>query len=142
MDDFLAKPARAEDLAQALSRAPAAQEVHGEIARRLARLDAGLPGLREDVLRELCVYLPAQLQRLVAAQEGGDRAQVALLSHTLRGSVGLVGATRLAALLGQVELAASGAEPRASQPLEEVQEEAALVMELVRALAQEEGCSR
>ena len=127
MDDFVAKPVREEELAAAVSRWTRTDAPIGG-NRRQARAESGHPALPDggDVLdpsvvsglRVLDARVVAQLVEtfsgrtvaLVDELRGGiETADCALVSrtcHTLRGTSATLGASRLAALCGELEVAA------------------------------------
>lgn len=124
MDDYLAKPVRAEDLAAALRRwlpwslrppAPpggmgggrAAPSVPGVDRETLERLRGLADDGAVDVVRDLAgVFHRDATVRLAAmadAEPRGDAAAIGQQAHALKGSSACLGADRMAGLCGELE---------------------------------------
>ncbi len=124
MDDYVAKPVKPEELGEVLERwisepdakAPALEEATdsstaapGSITDLLDR--SALRGLRElggpEFLIELAELflenVPSQLEALRGAIEGDDASSVERMAHTLKGSSGNMGATRMATICAELE---------------------------------------
>jgi CheY-like chemotaxis protein/HPt (histidine-containing phosphotransfer) domain-containing protein len=126
MDDYLSKPIRLDALQQALQRAgiavattlPTAVAVATRApALELAQLAQlrELPGresgtLLDDLIGMVLKDLPPDLQRLQAAVEQRNGAEVAQLAHRLAGSAANIGATGLRQALQDIEYAGRKAE--------------------------------
>ncbi|MFZ0888845.1 MAG: Hpt domain-containing protein [Candidatus Binataceae bacterium] len=63
-----------------------------------------------DFLREMVdlfkAEVPKGVRELGQALDGGDSARVTIIAHTLKGTAGIFGATRMRALAGSIERAA------------------------------------
>ena len=135
MTDYLAKPLHPDDVHAALLRAadamPARDESGGVGGGRhmTAQFDAEivLTAFDGDVndIRELVALVSTSLPRyvndLVEAAGRGDAKTVAALAHTIRGSVGNVGAVRLAGLARDVESTARAGGVLTGRPVEALQ---------------------
>jgi CheY-like chemotaxis protein/HPt (histidine-containing phosphotransfer) domain-containing protein len=115
MDDYLAKPIRMAELADALTRAgsshPAAAPA-GAAASAESPLDAELLGkLRDEVgeeelpaiLETFVAEVSAQLDALGNAIEAGDAVRARRLAHAVKGSGSYLGATELVARCAEIE---------------------------------------
>jgi signal transduction histidine kinase/DNA-binding response OmpR family regulator len=117
MDDFVTKPVRIEDLANALERVPAASPPTPKPAAEYATVSgAALDRLRDlrvpgqpDPLAEIIDLFIQQTPELLADLENACSAlnldALKRTAHTLKGSAGNVGAEQLAALSRELELA-------------------------------------
>ena len=122
MDDFVAKPVDLADLRRVLAAyvvpggsgpAPAADDVLDrarltDLAEQLDDVDL----LRETV-RTYLTELPRRRDALRAAVRADDRDAVLRVSHSLRSSSAMLGATRLAQRCAEVEDTAAEAAPEA-----------------------------
>lgn len=83
-------------MASPLEASPAEPVLDGIVFARLSELGQRLG---EDVLGQvLAIFrakVPAQVREIEAAVAGGDAARVARLAHSIKGSAGNVGASRL-----------------------------------------------
>lgn len=70
------------------------------------QIGKGLPGLRGELVADYLRDAPRQISKLVAALAAKDDAGAAAAAHQLRSGSALLGATRLAQLLSEVEAAA------------------------------------
>ena len=138
MDDYLSKPIRLSELADALARAgrPAASRgaapTDDERARTSTVLDdEQLARLRDEVGEEVLAAMlgtfwqetPAQLDELGRAIEAGDAPGVRRLAHTVRGSGRYLGAAELDERCGELEaLAQAGTLDRAGDLLDAVRD--------------------
>ncbi|MEA3208740.1 MAG: two-component system, sensor histidine kinase and response regulator [Chthoniobacter sp.] len=111
MDDYVSKPVRTADLADALERARlhAAGATPSIDPKSIADL-RGLPEEDgEDLLQRLVAMFqedgPRTLVELGAALERDDVRAVTRLAHTLKGNSGYFGAHRLHELCGEMEMA-------------------------------------
>jgi PAS domain S-box-containing protein len=109
MDGYVAKPIQAQELLEAIERAvppppPAAAETNGPLDWAAARKAVGGD---EDILRELAeVFLatsPRWLEQLRAAVGQRDAAGVRRMAHTMKGSLGQLGATAAYAAAQRLE---------------------------------------
>jgi two-component system sensor histidine kinase/response regulator len=144
MDDYVPKPVKAEELEAVLERwisKPDEDEATVSAAGDGSAtgedpLDRGvLAGLRElqeegepDILIELIELfltdVPPQLVALKEALEAGDARSVGRVAHTLKGSSGNMGATRMTTICSELEaVGASGDLSRAPELLERLEEE-------------------
>jgi CheY-like chemotaxis protein len=148
MDDYVAKPVKAEELEVALKHwvsqgtpeLEASQTASGDgfIREDLEEdpLDRSvLTGLRElqeegepDILNELIELflndVPPHLKTLQEAVEGKDASSIERIAHTLKGSCGNMGATRMAELCEELqEVGGSGDLARAPKLLERLEAE-------------------
>jgi signal transduction histidine kinase/PleD family two-component response regulator/HPt (histidine-containing phosphotransfer) domain-containing protein len=147
MDDYLAKPVRQEDLDEVLGRWVAQEPAEAAIGGVLAKEDSVeheangenraldpevLAGLRdlgdEELLAELAGMFfddaSSRLGELREAVEAGDTAGVGRVAHTLKGSSGNMGATRMSEICAEIEESgASGDLARAPGLLEGLEEE-------------------
>jgi two-component system, sensor histidine kinase and response regulator len=152
MDDYVSKPAKAEDLEAVLSRwiprsEAGSQEAHasfeGEDGAMDSSIDRSIPsldhdvldGLREmqgvgepDLLAELVEIFredaSARLRSLREALERIDAESVKQTAHALKGSAANLGARRMAHIAARIEeLSASGNIKEVTDLLEELQDE-------------------
>jgi CheY-like chemotaxis protein len=143
MDDYLAKPVRQEELDEVLGRwvsredgavvgdgAPEAQETPAENGSVLdPEVLANLRDLGDaELLAELAgMFLDdasSRLQELREAIGAGDAAGVERVAHTLKGSSGNMGATRMSAICAELQdVGGSGDLSRAAGLLEGLEEE-------------------
>ncbi|HWK26813.1 MAG TPA: response regulator [Solirubrobacter sp.] len=125
MDDYLAKPVRAERLDAVLSRWVSGPEPSSDPFGRLvdaARMRAfhvDYPELVDELVELFVQSTPPLLAELRASAAGGDRDAVRRAAHTLRGASQNVGAAFLARLASDIE-ATGEAEPAALDGLERV----------------------
>ena len=128
MDDYITKPVRTTELQAALDRsergaAAAAPPTHADTAApQVASWEAELPELDADVLEELREFVPTggkdpfidlidvfladgpkRMDSLREAIERKDADAIMRAAHLIKGSVGGMGARRLAAVFGQLE---------------------------------------
>jgi CheY-like chemotaxis protein len=125
MDDYVSKPVKPEELGEVLGRwipqpgteASAPEDTDGTGAPGIATdsLDpsvlASLRQLQEDgepdLLAELAALfledVPNQLEALREALEGDDALSVERIAHTLKGSCGNMGATRMATICAELQ---------------------------------------
>ncbi|MFI5937467.1 response regulator [Actinoplanes sp. NPDC051494] len=127
MDDYLAKPVRLDDVAAAFARLSAGQDVAEAFRAGTPATGAADPidGIRArliditaidptDAERAMLAQLltsftdrtPQAVDELEAALRAGDREAVRSRAHTLKGTVGNLGAGALAALFAPLEAAA------------------------------------
>jgi PAS domain S-box-containing protein len=149
MDDYISKPVKLEELEAVLKRWVSEERVPEEATgsaaddRSASRENSEedpldrtvLEGLRElqkegepDILEELIglflADVPSQLVALREALEAGDAPFVERIAHTLKGSSGNMGATRMTAICSELEeVGASGDLSRAPELLEQLNEE-------------------
>ncbi len=71
----------------------------------LRELESSTPGLVTEVVSEFLATAPRHLGALRAASSAADSRTVHEVAHKLKGSCGLLGATEMAAVLGQLERA-------------------------------------
>jgi two-component system sensor histidine kinase/response regulator len=141
MDDYVPKPVKREELDAVLKRwipqeealltSPKGESPDGEGLEE--PLDQGvLAGLRElgdaDLLSELSTMFlddaSSRLATLNEAVEKGDARAVERTAHTLRGSSGNMGATRMAVICSELEyVGASGDLGYAAELLDRLKEE-------------------
>jgi PAS domain S-box-containing protein len=130
MNDYIAKPFRAETLRQVLQRwltpgaAPAAQDVSAPPPEERQSVDtAVLDRLRtlgqaagRDVLREVIEAFRSRphIADLRESLANGDRKALEIRAHSLKGSSGTLGALRLAALCDELERSARSGDPEPS----------------------------
>jgi signal transduction histidine kinase/CheY-like chemotaxis protein/HPt (histidine-containing phosphotransfer) domain-containing protein len=124
MDDYLAKPVRAEDLAAVLRRWLGAAAAGASGAplpveplldpRALADLRAGTAGDDAQLVREIVALFlrdaPARLAALRQLAPDGEATELQRVAHALKGESGYVGARRLRALCERFEAAAAAGE--------------------------------
>jgi CheY-like chemotaxis protein len=136
MDDHLAKPVRAEDLAAALKRRlegaagpgtlPAVESDHLE--ERLAALARLGEETGEDLLEQVVESFLQQgvrdLGTLRQALARGDGGALAAAAHSLAGSAGILGATGLAVASAELEELARRGDLAACEPRLEAVEQA------------------
>ncbi len=142
MDDYIPKPVKREDLEAMLERwvpredveLPASAEGSASSTREEAEdsLDqAVIASLRElgdsDLLSELAEMfleeVPGQLGVMREAMEKGDAETVKRIAHTLKGSSGNMGATRMSRLCLDLENAGESNDLPAAALLETLEEE-------------------
>jgi HPt (histidine-containing phosphotransfer) domain-containing protein len=144
MDDYLPKPVRQEELDEVLGRwvsredegalspdgAPAAQAARTENGNALdPEVLASLRDLGDvELLTELAEMffgdVSSRLGELREAVEAGDAAGVERVAHTLKGSSGNIGATRMSAICAELQdVGVSGDLARAPGLLERLEEE-------------------
>ncbi|MDQ3316661.1 MAG: response regulator, partial [Actinomycetota bacterium] len=144
MDDYLPKPVRQEELDEVLGRwvsredegalspdgAPAAQAARTENGNALdPEVLASLRDLGDvELLTELAEMFfgdaSSRLGELREAVEAGDAAGVERVAHTLKGSSGNMGATRMSAICAELQdVGVSGDLARAPGLLERLEEE-------------------
>jgi CheY-like chemotaxis protein len=112
MDDYLSKPIRPAELAEALERAsqPTEGPLDPEALDRLIETaggDADFVGVLLDSFND---DAPAILQELRDGLSAGDDATVRRAAHTLKSNAATFGATNLAALCAELESAARDGE--------------------------------
>jgi len=122
MDDYLSKPVRLEELAAVLERLslnghpttkpelsePACSNPSGVVDRQvlacLRELKAdGEPDVLSELIQMFLQETPQRLAALAEAVAGPDTAATERLVHSLKGSCGTLGASRMAALCEQLE---------------------------------------
>jgi CheY-like chemotaxis protein len=125
MDDYVSKPVKAEELDAVLKRWISKPDEEASVSEATDRTAASaeavypldrsvLAGLRElqgegepDLLDELIEMffddVPSQLEALQEAVEVGDAHSVERVAHTLKGSCGNMGATRMAAICAELQ---------------------------------------
>jgi CheY-like chemotaxis protein len=157
LDDYLAKPVRQEDLEEVLGRWVAQGPAEAATGGVLATEDSAeheanggdrpldpevLAGLRElgdeELLAELAGMFfddaSSRLGELREAVEAGDAAGVGRVAHTLKGSSGNMGATRMSEICAEIEESgASGDLARAPGLLEGLEEEFGRVRQALEA---------
>ncbi len=139
MDDYIAKPFRAEELAAALQRwvrraaGPTSGTAGAGAPTRAgcsapagdAGTDAPLHGawgedaddLRAEVARLFAEDAPRRLAVMRAAVTRGDEAALATAAHALKGEASMLGASELQALAREVELQARAGDVEGAEPL-------------------------
>jgi CheY-like chemotaxis protein/HPt (histidine-containing phosphotransfer) domain-containing protein len=140
MDDYLAKPVRAEDLAQVLDKwtsaippaarqeadafatSPAEQEhaapaIDPKFIENLRRLEDGTPGLVQEIVGDFLGAAPEHIKQLGVSARAEDSSTLEQLAHKLKGTCGMLGVTRMAALLQELETAGQQHELRGVVPL-------------------------
>ena len=119
MDDFVAKPVDLADLRRALAAsvvpggvgpAPAGGDVL-DLARLRPRGQLGEGDLLRETVRTYLTELPRRRDALRAALRDDDREAVLQVSHSLRSSSAMLGATQLAQRCAEVEEAARKGAP-------------------------------
>jgi CheY-like chemotaxis protein len=140
MDAWLLKPVTVEDLQAALDGPLAPQGPL--LGRRAEMAEAALQSLSllvhdGDLLREVLGAFASSAQERMAWVRGaairGDLEQLAEAAHSFRGICGMVGATGLSRLLGQLEALAPGGGPEDILPvLAEANLELAAVLARIR----------
>ena len=159
MDDYVPKPVKAEKLEAVLERwisqqafskpdtsATMADADTAALNEEATVLDESvLADLRElqeegepDILEELIeLYLedaPSQIAALGEAVEAGEAHDVERIAHTLKGSSGNMGATRMAAICSEIEdVGASSALHKTPELLKQLEEEFGRVRATLRA---------
>src|SRR5262249_15959756 len=119
MDDYIAKPVRIESLAAALEYWGArAGAPHAATSRSVAEASAdasahteipGRPvanqesGLTDEILRLFLEDSPTQINAIREALSVDDAEAVRHAAHSLKGSAGYVGASRLASICAGIE---------------------------------------
>jgi signal transduction histidine kinase/ligand-binding sensor domain-containing protein/DNA-binding NarL/FixJ family response regulator len=156
MDDYLSKPILLEDLAAALLRSqalPAAPEPAPLPARVLdpACLDQLLELQRTSgrtlvpaIVDSFVTEGPRRVERMRSAVARGDRQDLVLTAHTLKGGSAQLGALRVAAVSSELEESGRhGRLDRAAEILDRLERElaAASAALLARSRAQEAGTS-
>jgi two-component system, sensor histidine kinase and response regulator len=157
MDDYVSKPVKVEELDAVLERWLLQDE--DKVGHDTSALGAAsgtaapdgsidhsvLEGLRElqeegepDVLKELIELfledIPSQLKALREAEERDDAMSVERTAHTLKGSSGNMGATRMATLCAELEeVGGSGNLANAPELLEQLKAEFDRVRTVLRA---------
>ena len=131
MDDYVSKPVKSEELAAVLRRwIP--ESADGSSSSEDPLVPGVLASLRElgdpDFISELAqVFLDDSSSRLAAlreAVEGDDASSVQRIAHTLKGSSGNMGATKMAAICADLqEAGASGTLARVPELLGRLEEE-------------------
>ena len=137
MDDFVTKPVTLAALANAIERAVAANlarsdepgagplkgpdetESHRSSADDLVIDRAALAALQEDlggatalarIVQLFLEQLEPQTEQILRGAASGEYEQIARIAHRMKSSSATLGATTLAAVLGQIEAAASAGE--------------------------------
>jgi CheY-like chemotaxis protein len=150
MDDYVPKPVKSEELGAVLERwiSPQGSSKPDTLATAMAGADstasneeaafldegvlATLRGLQEeggpDILKKLTeLFLedaPHQIAALREAVQAGETQAVGRIAHTLKGSSGSMGATRMAAVCSELEeVGTSGDSYRAPELLKRLEEE-------------------
>ena len=110
MDDYLAKPLRADDLDAVLERWVEVAGADAEPAGgplldvgRVRGLRAEFPAMADELLRVFSRTTPPVIADLRTAVEHGDDEARRRLAHKLKGSSETVGALRMATLLRRLE---------------------------------------
>jgi two-component system sensor histidine kinase/response regulator len=126
MDDYVPKPVRREQLAAVLERwvlpvrsrsgrasefpssAAAAEPVlDPETLASLEELDQGEPGEAGELVTELLENAASALEELRRSVALGDAEKIRLSAHALQGSIGAVGARRVARMCAEMQVLAS-----------------------------------
>jgi len=148
MDDYVPKPVKAKELEAVLERwlskpdedkaavsaagaGSATREDSEEypldrsvLARLLELQEVGEPDILKELIELFLNDVPPQLVALNEAGEAGDAHSVGRIAHTLKGSSGNMGATRMTAICSELEdVGASGDLSRAPELLERLEEE-------------------
>jgi CheY-like chemotaxis protein len=115
MDDYLAKPLKAEELYTAIARIPARQpEPQGSVVESPVHLSTALGNVDGDrtILAEAVeIFLedyPKQLAELRAAIGNGDAKRAERVAHSLKSVVGLFGAKQAYNLAYELEIFGRG----------------------------------
>jgi CheY-like chemotaxis protein len=106
MDDFLAKPVRAEELAATLERYTG-RVVDAAAVQRLAEAVGGQETLRR-ILDVFVSQAGAHVETIAHAVAVDDAAAVARIAHTLKGGAAAVGAVAVATIAGELERIGEG----------------------------------
>lgn len=112
MDDYLAKPIRLEDLAQALQRVPARVEepigpaINREALQRFHEMMGEDSDALGDLIDGFLTEAPRLLEQIQQALAAGEASVLQRAAHTLKSNAALFGAEALAALCKEVELLA------------------------------------
>jgi signal transduction histidine kinase/CheY-like chemotaxis protein/HPt (histidine-containing phosphotransfer) domain-containing protein len=119
MDDYLAKPIRAQQLIQTVSRWVA--EGHGSVGENLAATDfvvdeevlaslsdavGGDPSFVKSMLEEFIVEAKEQIAAAISAHVAGSCKGVQSELHTLKGNSGTLGAAQVHSICEKIELKA------------------------------------
>jgi CheY-like chemotaxis protein len=148
MDDYVPKPVKPEELEAVLERwiskpdeDKAAVSAAGDgsatgedteeypldrsVLARLSELqEEGEPDILRELIELFLTDVPPQLVALRKAMEAGDAHSVGRIAHTLKGSSGNMGATRMTAICSDLEdVGASGDLSAAPELLERLEEE-------------------
>ncbi|GAA2524491.1 response regulator [Winogradskya humida] len=159
MNDYLAKPVRLDDIAQALARVTAGRDVEEAVRQgllpvgddRAALIRARFADITDPdpteaervmlagMLTSFTAKTPAVIDALEAALVAGDGETVRSTAHALKGTAGNLGITALADLLGAVESAArSGSElPTSEETMPAIRAEYARIDQICATLVAE-----
>jgi HPt (histidine-containing phosphotransfer) domain-containing protein len=128
MDDYVPKPVKSQELAEAISRALdgagqsreaasealASEDIVFDSKELLNRLD-GDEALYGELVGEFLSSLPTDIEILKRSSD--DLAEFARLAHGLKGSAGNMGAKRLSSLARDVEIAAKNGDAAIAKEL-------------------------
>ncbi|GAA2568107.1 hypothetical protein GCM10010435_47390 [Winogradskya consettensis] len=159
MNDYLAKPVRLDDIAQALARVTAGRDVEEAVRQglvpvgddRAALIRARLVDITDPdpteaervmlagMLTSFTTKTPAVIDALEAALIAGDGETARATAHALKGTAGNLGITALADLLGAIEsVARSGtALPTAEEAMPAIRAEFARIDQICATLVAE-----
>jgi CheY-like chemotaxis protein len=135
MDDYMSKPLSPELLAAKVAKWGAGREAEGPVDLQVIAVLRGIetdeePRFFAELVDTFLTDLEERLQALSAAATAGDAERVRSVGHTLKGSAGNLGATRLSALAGQMEAAGrAGAMAEIASLLSQLESEARRVRE-------------
>jgi CheY-like chemotaxis protein len=140
MDDYVPKPIRARDLRAAVRRLCRSGDGNGQAGDSARAADEGAAGelelrqalafvggdetLLQEVIRLFLKECPRLAQALREAVGQGDARKLWISAHTLKGSIGIFGAARAAALADRLQLLGQeGKVPEAAGLLDALDEE-------------------
>lgn len=135
MDDYMRKPLSPELLAAKVAKWGAGREAEGPVDLQVIAILRGIqtdeePRFFAELVDTFLTDLEERLHALRTAAAAGDGERVRSVSHTLKGSTGNLGATRLSALAGQMEAAGrAGATAEIESLLSQLESEARRVRE-------------
>ena len=112
MDDYITKPIRPAELADALERATPrpATAIDREALERLMETTGGDPEFVADLLDAFADDAPAMLTDLRSGVASGNSESVRRAAHTLKSNAATFGATELCALCADLESSARNAD--------------------------------
>lgn len=99
--------------------APETQTLDRAVVAVLATLGADVPGFMTGVVSDFVDAVDRHLAGMRAALRSGDAAALEFAAHSLKGSCGIIGARRMAALSGHAETAAAARRAEDALPLVE-----------------------
>ena len=110
MDDYLTKPIRPGELAEALERAARPPALERGVLDRLLETTGGDPAFVADLLDTFTEEVPATLAGLRPAIAAGDAETVRRGAHTIKSNAATFGASALAAACAELEARARSGE--------------------------------